>query len=356
MFSNSVRRIVLPTAAAASSSTCTASTAASSVRGVAAVSHRSHQRRLSSSKTSVPPDNAKRVAIEQGKQKNAEGGRGTRKNRVRTTRANGAASEKKAALVPLSKLYPDLPEPVRNTNHLRREDLAVMQLFAGHLPISPNHIIPQPVSDDQFEAIFKPKPHWQKYKDTLDQLNGAIATLEEAGVVEGVDDAVEIVHLDAADSVADPLSHYYRMNRPPPPPRPVDEFEHENAKAPRRRPRKGKSWQTTITVTEWTDGQGHRTFHADSTPIVRVPHTEIRVIEEPLPTQDVSIRQPFLERMRARQEKWHAFQTAKIREATKKPKMLLISVRRQRKVKMKKHKLKKLRKRTRNLRRKLGKL
>jgi len=36
--------------------------------------------------------------------------------------------------------------------------------------------------------------------------------------------------------------------------------------------------------------------------------------------------------------------------------MLLISVKRQRKLKMKKHKYKKLMKRTRNLRRKLGKL
>jgi hypothetical protein len=237
-----------------------------------------------------------------------------------------------------------------------------MQLFAGHRPISVNHVLPATTSDAQFDAIFQSKNTWQKYTDTVSQISGAIEGLENASAEE-VEDSVHIVHLDPADSVADPISHFYRMNRPPPPPRPAEDFlkenEDKNVRAPRKvrpSPRKGKSWQTTITVTEYTDGQGHRTFRADSTPIVRVPQVESRVVEEPQPALKGSIQQPFLERMRLRQQRWRATHGSKIRSPVKKPRMLLISVKRQRKAKMKKHKLKKLRKRTRNLRRKLGKL
>jgi hypothetical protein len=135
----------------------------------------------------------------------------------------------------------------------------------------------------------------------------------------------------------------------------MEDFEAE-PKTVKRRGRKGKSWQTTITVTEWMDGQGHRTFRADSSPIVRVPQLSQKVVEEPA-ARNSAIRQPFLERMRVRHVRW-ADSTA-VREPVrggKRQRMLLISVKRQRKAKMKKHKLKKLRKRTRNLRRKLGKL
>jgi hypothetical protein len=232
-------------------------------------------------------------------------------------------------------------------------DIATMQLFAGHLPISPNHVLPPPTTDAQFASIFTPKPQWQKYRETVDQLSGTIDSLESATHQQQssrdlLSSEEPTIHLDQQQ---DPMAQYYRTNRPPPPPRPMEDFEAEQVVS-KRRGRKGKSWQTTITVTEWMDGTGHRTFRADSSPIVRVPQGAQKVIEEP--TRKVVIRQPFLERLRVRHVRW-----AEVREPVrggKKQKMLLISVKRQRKAKMKKHKLKKLRKRTRNLRRKLGKL
>jgi hypothetical protein len=84
------------------------------------------------------------------------------------------------------------------------------------------------------------------------------------------------------------------------------------------------------------------TFTAASTPLEKVDHEELPVTDmsEPGQTEHMPGTQPFLKRMGRRQ-----------RETMK-----AISVRRQRKLKMKKKKHKKLMKRTRNLRRKLGKL
>jgi hypothetical protein len=228
-----------------------------------------------------------------------------------------------------------------------------MNLFAVHRPISVKHTIPEPISDAQFKALFQPRTSRQKHLDAMSQMDSAIAGLETAA--EEMD---ETIHLDPLNAGEDPMAQYYRTNRPPPPPRPIEEVQQEQQKLATRsqRRRKGKSWQTTITVTEYTDGRGHRTFQADSSPIVRVSRIQPRVIEEPHPAQTVSIRQPFLERMRLRQQQWRGSIGGKIRAPAEKPHMLLISVKRQRKAKMKKHKLKKLRKRTRNLRRKLGKL
>jgi len=160
----------------------------------------------------------------------------------------------------------------------------------------------------------------------------------------------------------------FRNNRPPPPPRPIEDMLAEMEKGKvggRKKGRKGKSWQTTITVTEWMDGLGHSTFRAASSPIVRLPSqhqqgSTVEIVEESSAAQ--MGRQPFLERMRTRQQKFlenrggNSAATIRSPLGKRMPKMILISVKRQRKAKMKKHKLKKLRKRTRNLRRKLGKL
>jgi hypothetical protein len=238
-----------------------------------------------------------------------------------------------------------------------------MQLFAGHLPISPNAVLPQQATDAQFNAIFQPAPKWFKTQQTIDSLNGVIGSLD-AQVAEGemtsLTSEEAVISLDGVQAntpfMQDPLADYYRTNRPPPPPRPIEDPEPEQRVTRRRVRGKGKSWQTTITVTEWTDGQGHRTFSADTSPIVRVSQQQQAAIEEPA-QQRVAIRQPFLDRLRTRQIRWQDKPGAAIRSPLgKKPRMMLISVKRQRKAKMKKHKLKKLRKRTRNLRRKLGKL
>ena len=69
------------------------------------------------------------------------------------------------------------------------------------------------------------------------------------------------------------------------------------------------------------------------------------------PEGDRSIQAPFRERMRVRQETWLSRWIRHFREQWS-----LISVKRQRKIKMKKHKYKKLMRRTRNLRRRQDRL
>lgn len=239
-------------------------------------------------------------------------------------------------------------------------DVCLMQLFAGQMPISPSHVLTPHASDAQFASLFTPKPKWQKYQETVEQLSGAIDGLEGAQAdAAAVETSAEgVIHLDAATAPAsnmDEMMQAFRNNRPPPPPRPIEDLEAMVKSSAKKRGRKGKSWMTTITVTEWMDGAGQRTFRADSTPIIRVPQAQQLVetiVEEP------ATKQPFLERMRSRQLRFEEGAQKKVIRSplAKKPNMLLISVKRQRKAKMKKHKLKKLRKRTRNLRRKLGKL
>jgi len=91
-----------------------------------------------------------------------------------------------------------------------------------------------------------------------------------------------------------------------------------------------RTYTAVLTIEESTDEHGEVTYMAHSSPLMQ---------EDPpvVPTR-------FLERMNIRQERY--------RERTEGG-MWAISVKRQRKLKMKKHKYKKLMRRTRNLRRRL---
>lgn len=108
-----------------------------------------------------------------------------------------------------------------------------------------------------------------------------------------------------------------------------------------------KSYTTTLTIHEITQPNGQKSYKTHTTPIVEEPSASDEGNVRYLPPTPRN--QPFLGRMRERQlqyldrvggqEVWSA-----------------ISVKRQRKLKMKKHKYKKLMKRTKNLRRKLDRL
>jgi len=155
-----------------------------------------------------------------------------------------------------------------------------------------------------------------------------------------------------------------RPFKAPPPPQPFNEPASTPAKTKKAsKPRtssprpKRKSWSTTIVVTEYTNPDGERTYSAESTPIVRLPVGSHGPAAEPQPSTQTPMRQPFLERMRIRQQRWQDYRGDRSDKAPwQRQDMQLISVKRQRKLKMKKHKYKKLMRRTRNLRRRLGKL
>merc|ERR1711981_1332007 len=174
MFSSSAGRVVRTSAshgvASANASRCIAARAGAS----------GHQRRLSSSKASVPPneDEGRKVAAGTSGEGKSNGGT------AKTAAAPAAKTRKKVekkegeGWIPLNKLFPEMPEPVRATAHLKREDIQLMELFAGHLPISPTHVLPPSATDAQFASVFTPKPKWQVYTETAQQLSSAIDALE----------------------------------------------------------------------------------------------------------------------------------------------------------------------------------
>ena len=196
-----------------------------------------------------------------------------------------------------------------------------------------------------------------------------------------------VKHLDSAPRMKnlDELVAQFRPFKAPPPPEPfLEEIKASEKKRATKdakyspstiatgqqaqRQSQQKSYATTIVVTESTGADGQRTYTASSSPIVRIPNPKNQSSMEDGPSNQPSSRTPFRERMRQRQQGYllrrprQAAQRAASRAyerrvpMARRPKMILISVRRQRKLKMKKHKYKKLMKRTRNLRRRQDKL
>ena len=195
-----------------------------------------------------------------------------------------------------------------------------------------------------------------------------------------------VKHLDGAPRMKslDELVANFRPFRAPPPPEPFDQKYMQGgtvqqqgkkkAGAVKARKPKQKVYVTEIRVTESTHSDGRKTYAASSTPIRRLQEekdastvtttgkSHASVPDLALPS---ATRQTFLQRVRQRQERGIRAQMSAVSRPVwmqsvtgmgwrRKEEWVLISVKRQRKLKMKKHKHKKHMKRTRNLRRRLG--
>jgi hypothetical protein len=202
------------------------------------------------------------------------------------------------------------------------------------------------VTDEAFAAIFASKARSNKVSDvistisrTVDELEGPMAkmTISNQEEVDAAGDQVTKIDLQYPDGSES--SVYVQLNamsgqflpfRPPPLPEPqtaateaseaeLAAFEAEEETNPHHR-----VYKAMFTIEESTDPDGQVRIMAHSPKIVR----------------DDATPRTFLERMALRQLKRDDVMQA-------------ISVKRQRKLKMKKKKYKKLMRRTRNLRRKL---
>ena len=147
------------------------------------------------------------------------------------------------------------------------------------------------------------------------------------------------------------LTDRFRPFMPPPAPVPMSSAEvhlREQDLAAQLREEQAKtqkkSYTTVLTILESTHPNGQKTYEARTSPIVEDPQNS-NALHRQAPS---STPASFLERMRIRQEKWEAFRDERARS------METLSTKRQRKLKMKKHKYKKLMKKSRTLRRKLG--
>ncbi|KAF2628541.1 hypothetical protein BU25DRAFT_457845 [Macroventuria anomochaeta] len=249
----------------------------------------SHQRRLSSSKPSTPPDNSKRPTENAAEELKTSEKRSSRSSKLKVSSTSAPATA--ARNIPY----------VKPTDHLMEHHLVLSTLFSQHRPISispaAEQSVPVAASMEQFEAIFQPQRRNESeiivntHKTLAEFIHRVQASADQYEAMDAFEEAAEeIYHLDSF-APAQPESLESYAFRPPPAPVPFDPLATEEA------------------------------------------------CEITLPTTHTGRSKTFREHVRRRRSG-----------------MLLISVKRQRKLKMKKHKYKKLMKRTRLLRRKLDRL
>ncbi|EMC98565.1 hypothetical protein BAUCODRAFT_145634 [Baudoinia panamericana UAMH 10762] len=281
-------------------------------------------------------------------------------------------------------------------------DLGFANFFSLHRPISVTTTIPPPSTSEAFNNLFETKHQrdpWEngnsaerRPEDVIFTLHNTIEALENHAQNEREDgvrwEVIQesstnsdngVKHLDGpprqSRSLED-LVTQFRPYRAPPPPQP---FPEENSKAAEKKQARGqrrqhqlvirpqqKSYQTTITVLEVTSANGQKSYTASSSPIVAIPDPTdaaativqaVNGLHQQAEHMEPRIRLPFLERMRRRQRLYtqaqqarldgeqRGFGTVRRAPSARRVKMILISVKRQRKLKMKKHKYKKLMKR-----------
>ena len=207
--------------------------------------------------------------------------------------------------------------------------------------------MPRSVSDEHFASIFAPRTKPNKMSDTMSTLSGTIDQLEgpmaqmtigghhdDHGMGEGMT-KVEVRNPDGSESSlylqVDTMAGDFLPFRPPPLPQSQSVAESDGlsaeAEAMEEMPHH-RVYKAMFTIEESTEPDGQ----------VRIVAHSPRIVNDEQPRS-------FLERMARRQVRFD--------ESLGRRDMHAISVKRQRKLKMKKKKYKKLMKRTRNLRRKL---
>ncbi|KAF2838314.1 hypothetical protein M501DRAFT_871866 [Patellaria atrata CBS 101060] len=328
---------------------------------------RVHQRRHSSSKIdgargsdSLPEAQGQTSAKPKADGEKRTTGRGGR----RRTKDNGAAAQLKGGNATALKV-----PVVQMTNHLQEKDVSLASFFALHRPISVHATgFPKPTTTEVFNNLFEmPEPHKlieRTLQDTISSLESTYISNEERAARKeflnasmGSDFAT---HLDSPPTVV--VQQYasepeMRPFHPPPPPKPMKNIKASDGElsepVPQGSLKKQVAWSTSIIVTESTYGDGSKEYSATTSPVVQVPVPPKQGTGEDahIVIRQTPAHQPFLDRMRSRQLQFNESREEKA--IRKQQEMMLISVKRQRKLKMKKHKYKKLMKKTRNLRRRL---
>ncbi|KAF6231247.1 hypothetical protein HO173_010579 [Letharia columbiana] len=330
-----------------------------------------HQRKHSSSKTpSAPKDETRAITTpSEAPSKDAKAAvkEGTEKRpNTRISKRKSKDSIQDTAGKSSNELTFNLPS-VPTTNHLHAVDVHMSNFFSLHRPISVTMPIPPESSAAAFSSIFDPKPI-PKHKPTnvIYTLSSAVNTLENAAsstqnqnsqpmTKEEVDLRAAVTQ--ASHSNAHPSPHHldlpaktFHLNlqelvknfRPymrPLPPR------SDGLCSPPKEPH-GRLLSKPNSNPKNTYRSGRKSYESHTTPIVEGPSSSAGEREKEVYLPPAPRGQPFLGRMRERQLQYmDRLGDGEIWQ--------VISVKRQRKLKMKKHKYKKLMKRTKNLRRRL---
>lgn len=205
--------------------------------------------------------------------------------------------------------------------------------------------MPKPMSNEHFATIFAQPSKSKKAQDTISAISSTIDQLETPMAQLSVDspeaqsgDVVHTMGFRHADGTetnihlrVDAMSGEFFPFRPPPAPEPNAAAAADNMAAMQHESHDESSshrvYKAVFTIEETTQADGQ----------IRILAHSPRIVETP--------PRSFIERLAQRQLKFDEAQGARG--------MYAISVRRQRKLRMKKKKYKKLMRRTRNLRRKL---
>ncbi|CZS99138.1 uncharacterized protein RAG0_07599 [Rhynchosporium agropyri] len=328
------------------------------------------QRRHSSSKPSSPADGSRGV-----NEINSAPEKKSKKKVKDTTAANLSAQGRDESMRHL----PSVP----STQHIPHLQICASDFFSLYRPMSLTHIFPKAVTDEAFASIFKPRTKTSKTEGVISvlseiqqdfenmsrQMSGGVKISAVQAAEEGWNDTDDVraditaesyrrkdtisqtKNLDAVmrgqdvvESSMEFPTHImrgrYRPFHPPPVPLPQDTSESLLAGAEAAAQESAeedpepllRTYTAMLTIKESTDANGDVTYLAHSSPLIEdAPRAG--------PTK-------FLERMQQRRERYR-------KQRPGQTDMLAISVKRQRKLKMKKHKYKKLMRRTRNLRRRL---
>ncbi|KAI9760115.1 MAG: hypothetical protein M1835_000226 [Candelina submexicana] len=407
MFSSAICRAVRAHQSIPSYTTCITSKASITASSRQFTS-RSHRRRYSSSKPSSPPDDPTKVAAQQQTPTSA------------TTRTRAESDKRSVTRLSKRKVKGTALEPpptttvrsskdetatninipsVPSTHHLHPADIAVSAFFSLHRPISITAAVPS-TSTIPFNTIFDPqqrspfKPTHQP-SEVINTLNSVVQNLEATTQTpqqhEQTDEETDLRAVVTQASVSNAethnkplsgngaasnnnsplqfpahlLSSKFKPFTPPPPPSPRDAtIASSKGRSQTSSSTVQKSYSMGVTIHESTTPDGKVTYTAQITSPV-LTSTDSNITTTTIPDsqqQQPSITPPprFLDRMILRQQRWEDHIEGLMEKrglgAKERDRVWAISVKRQRKLKMKKHKYKKLMKRTRNLRRRLDRL
>ncbi|KAI0397359.1 hypothetical protein F5Y17DRAFT_369555 [Xylariaceae sp. FL0594] len=315
------------------------------------------RRRYSSSKPSSPNDSPNGLRDGQVSASPAQ-----------STKQSGEKRRRKARHMAPQQKLPSVP----STQDVPQEAVALATFFSLHRPISVTHSFPKTITDDAFAQIFAPRTKPVAYNKVMSTLARTVDQLEQPmqGLsisAQHVTDAststdmngepvqhISLKHADGTESSVyvqlDSMSGQFLPFNPPPAPKPLSasEAEAENLNASSegdaavQAEAHTRVYKAMFTLEETVDENGNSRILAHTPELIEDDGADAS-FDDPSPSRS------FLERMAMREIK-----REHIRGQA--PGMLAISVRRQRKLKMKKKKYKKLMRRTRSERRKLDRL
>lgn len=305
------------------------------------------QRRYSSS--SKPSDGSRKV--DTSSQTPTKGVNAGEKREGKASRRRGKDSGRNGSKSNQHTVFSRLPS-VPSTQHLQPHDVHVASFFSIHRPISVSTTVPPPSSPEAFDAIFTAKKSTKhEADDVIFTLSSTLNSMENPAYHLGEQEG-SLNHFDMEGNQLDgmnmaelkvsveELTRRLRPFHPPPPPVPFNESKDTGAAEPENfSSRETSSYSTVLTIHESTHADGRKTYEAHTGPFVRTPDMDAPGTGESEAIIDVP-SQPgttYIERLRNNRT------------------MQAISTKRRRKLKMKKHKYKKLLRKTRTLRRKLDK-